>query len=106
MAIELAPDEPAVYNNRGNSYRALCQHQRAIEDYNKAIDLAPGVARYFYNRGNSYESVGQHQRAKEDYDKAIDLDPNGAEAYTNRQTAVLAIESLTLDGDIGNTRIS
>ena len=67
--------------------------------------MVPKQAKYFYNRGNSYEGLGQHQRAKEDYDKAIYLDPNGAEAYTNRQTAVLAIESSTLDGDIGNTRI-
>ncbi len=73
-----------IYNNRGNSYGDLGQHERAIEDYDKAIEINPEYAAAYYNRGNSYGDLGQHERAIEDYDKAIEINPEYAAAYSNR----------------------
>jgi len=49
--IELVPLFPYAYNNRGNNYGALGQHERAIEDFDKAIELNPEDADYYSNRG-------------------------------------------------------
>jgi tetratricopeptide (TPR) repeat protein len=88
-AIKLQPDYEEPYNNRGNVYAALGQHQRAIEDYNEAIRLKPGFAGAYYNRGNAYAALGYHQRAIEDYNEAIRLKPNNPSAYNDRGTAYL-----------------
>ena len=83
-AIELKPDYAAAYNNRGNSYNALKQYERAIDDYDKAVELDPSYAAAYSNRGNSYNDLGQYERAIQDLDKAIELDPNLAVAHYNR----------------------
>jgi tetratricopeptide (TPR) repeat protein len=62
----------------------LGQHQRAIEDYDKAIHLDPEFIDAYINRGLAYVGLCHHQQAKEDYDKAISLDPNSTGAYNNR----------------------
>ncbi len=63
-----------AYNNRGNAYNDLGEHQRAIEDLNEAIRLDPKLAMAYNNRGISYGNLGEHQRAIEDYDEALRLE--------------------------------
>jgi tetratricopeptide (TPR) repeat protein len=83
-AIKLQPDYEEPYNNRGNVYATLGQHQRAIEDYNETIRLKPDLAGAYYNRGIAYAALGQHQRAIEDYNEAILLKPDFVPAYLIR----------------------
>jgi len=83
-AIKLKPDYAEAYNNRGNVYGDLGQHQQAIEDYNEAIRLKPDYAMAYNNRGVDYRDLGQNQRAIEDYNEAIRLNPNDAMPYNNR----------------------
>jgi len=86
-AIKLRPDLAEAYNNRGNAYGDLGQHQRAIEDYNEAIRLNPHYANAYNNRGYTYSDLGQHQQAIEDYNEAIRLKPENTSAYHNRGQA-------------------
>jgi len=53
-AIELEPEFVYAYNNRGNSYGDLGQHERAIEDYDKAIELNPEYATAYSNKSCVY----------------------------------------------------
>ena len=46
-AIALSPADPALYNNRGNVYRALGEPALAIEDFGRAIALSPGDQRRY-----------------------------------------------------------
>ena len=73
-----------AYNNRGLAYGEIKQHERAIENYNKAIELNPNLAEAYNNRGVAYYEIKQHERAIEDYNKAIELNPKYAMAYYNR----------------------
>ena len=59
-----------AYHRRGSAYSALGQHQRAIEDYDKAIELNPDYAIAYNNRGLSFQELGQASRAREDFDRA------------------------------------
>jgi tetratricopeptide (TPR) repeat protein len=86
-AIKLQPDYIEAYNNRGNAYKDLNQHQRAIEDFNEAIRLQPDFAMAYNNRGGAHVHLGQNQRAIEDCNEAIHLKPDYADAYNNRGLA-------------------
>ena len=59
---------------RGVAYGELGQHQRAIEDYDKAIQLDPNEASLYNNRGIVYRNLGQGKKSDADKAKACSLD--------------------------------
>ncbi len=94
-ALELKPDLPEGYNNRGNAYREKGDINEAIEDYNNAIKYEENDALSYNNRGNAYFDRGDLDEANEDYNKAIELNPDFALAYYNRGNAsIMAGETL------------
>ena len=86
-AIDLNPELPEAYGNRGNAYTLKMDFEAAIEDFNKAIDLDPEDALFYNNRGLAYFWTGDFAAAIEGYNKAIDLNPELPEAYSNRGNA-------------------
>ncbi|MCG9129109.1 tetratricopeptide repeat protein, partial [Candidatus Poribacteria bacterium] len=52
-ALELKPDLPEGYNNRGNAYREKGEIDKAIQDYNNAIKYEENDAVSYNNRGNA-----------------------------------------------------
>ncbi len=82
FAINLLPEEAALYANRGQIYRASGQPVRALEDYNHAIKLAPNEILGYINRAQLYietdQSLGD---AHTDLLTAIRLSPSDGYAY-------------------------
>ncbi|MCK4731787.1 MAG: tetratricopeptide repeat protein, partial [Methanophagales archaeon] len=72
-----------AYNNRGNAYSKLKQHEKAIGDFSKAIELNPKEAGFYFNRGSTYLKLNRYKKAIEDFDRAIELNPEDTEAYLN-----------------------
>jgi Flp pilus assembly protein TadD len=72
-AINLKPDNPDAYNNRGTIYTKLGQYQLAIEDFNNAIRLNPDDADTYFNRGFVYFNQGNIISGCEDAKKACEL---------------------------------
>lgn len=70
--------------NRGLSYAAISEHQKAIDDFTIAIELDPKNTNAYYYRGLSYALLGDLQNAIEDCGHAIELDPNYVLAYIVR----------------------
>ena len=70
-----------AYNNRGNTYNALGQDQRAIQDYDQAIQLDPQNTPAYYNRGLAYQSLGEDEKAISDFRKVLEIhhDPDAIE---------------------------
>jgi tetratricopeptide (TPR) repeat protein len=70
-AVELDPDNPDHYKNRGYIYgHDFKRYDLAIKDYTTAINLCPnGIgAPYIYSsRAFAYEEIGDLQRAMQDY---------------------------------------
>jgi len=93
-ALELDLQQPAIYNNRGNTYVAIDEIDSAINDFNKAIELKPDYANAYNNRGEAYLSKGKVDGAINDYSKAIKLKSDFAEAYNNRGVAYREIGDL------------
>ncbi len=83
-AIELKPDVPPAYSDRGATFIILGDYERAVADFDAAIALDPDYARAYNNRGWAYYKLGDNAQALANLDQAIELDPNSAQAYFNR----------------------
>jgi tetratricopeptide (TPR) repeat protein len=86
-AIELLPDNPAAWSNRGNAHLSQFQIPEALADFNQAVALAPNLPDPYINRGIAWEALGDWSNAIADYDRAINLNPEDAVAYNNRGNA-------------------
>jgi len=86
-ALELTPDSPVIFYDRGVAYGARGEYQKAIADYTQAIKLDPGFARAFNNRAAVYAQLGEFEKAVSDCTSSIDLNPENFLAYRNRGLA-------------------
>jgi tetratricopeptide (TPR) repeat protein len=95
-ARQLAPTNPAAWNNLGNYYAHHDQVTNAFEDYGKAIALNPAQAVYYHNlaaavylfRGpaRGYYHLDEQQvfdKAQALYRQAIKLDPDNFVLFTD-----------------------
>jgi tetratricopeptide (TPR) repeat protein len=83
LAIELNPNDYALFNNRGAAFHADRQYQKAIADYTRAIELNPYHFSAYNNRGAAFEDLGNVEQAVADYRKALELDPENKLAKDN-----------------------
>jgi serine/threonine protein kinase len=83
LAIELNPNDYAIYNNRGAAYHASGEPQKAIDDYTKSIELNPYYFSAYNNRGVAYEDLGNIEQAVADYRQALEIDPENKLAKDN-----------------------
>lgn len=85
-AIQLEPNYPEAYGDRGSCKDYLGNYEGAILDYTKAIKLEPNYKEAYYNRGNANGRVGKYQEALKDYDYIINNFPKQVDGgdYCNR----------------------
>ena len=84
-AIDRNAKDAVAYYDRGLTYAAVDEWERAIADYNKAIEIDPKYVDAYIGRGKAYSSERfDDARAMADYNKAIELDPKNARAYLAR----------------------
>lgn len=84
QSIEINPNQPAAYNNRGIALYYLQRADEALKNYDHAITLNPGYAQAYYNRGIALNSMQRWDEALVSYDHAIALNPAYIEAHYNR----------------------
>jgi len=85
--LEIFPDNPAVFSNRGNAKASQNKLDEAIADYNKAMELAPTALDPYLNRGLALEGLGKFEEAIADYNHLLELNPNDPMGYHNRGNA-------------------
>ena len=90
-AVQLFPEHPATYNNRGNLLLALGLAREAIHDFDRAILLAPGYAAAYANRAGANDKLGQSADAMRDYTRAVELMPANAVPLAGRGRVLLAL---------------
>ncbi|MBI3367643.1 MAG: retroviral-like aspartic protease family protein, partial [Burkholderiales bacterium] len=81
---DVSKDDADALARRGAAAIAAGDHQRALEDLNRACELAPGVAEYFFTRARLHLAMRQAGPALGDLDQALRLDPTLAEARYRR----------------------
>jgi tetratricopeptide (TPR) repeat protein len=90
-AIELAPEDPTFYNNRGNALLDIGLYSEAAKDFDQAITLSPSYGVAYNNRGNALILLLDHTEALADFSTAIDLMPLNAVPFNGRGKAALAL---------------
>jgi tetratricopeptide (TPR) repeat protein len=89
-AIEFYTDEikreptSLSYQMRGNVWREQKDHDRAIDDYNKAIRISPWDAKAHFYRADAWMDKQDAEKALDDLNEAILLDHTQAEAFDAR----------------------
>ena len=71
--IELVPQSPFGWYNRGLVKRDRKDCSGAIADFGRALELDPGLFNAHYQRGNCLQALGEYARAVDDYTRAIAL---------------------------------
>jgi tetratricopeptide (TPR) repeat protein len=89
-AVQLMPEYPPTYNNRGNLLVQLGQHEEAVKDFDRAALLAPKYAAAYSNRANARMKLGQTREAIADFTRAIELAPRSAPPLSGRGLALLS----------------
>ena len=82
--IELTPDYPGHYLDRGLTMFALERYEEAVADYDKFIHQNANEMLAYHNRGLAKDRLGQYKEAISDYNEAIRLDPDYASSYNER----------------------
>lgn len=104
-ALELKPDFPEGYNNRGTVYADAGDFDRAIRDYDMAIKLKSDYPSVYNDRGIAYYRKGDFDRAIQDFNRVIELDANEARIYSNIGTVYLRKANFKKAIDNYNTAI-
>lgn len=82
--IELDPDNPDAYKNRGVAYMKLSRYDSAIQDFEKTKQMMPELKGLHSNLGVAWYYKGEYEKAITNYDMEIMLSPNSHYAYFNR----------------------
>ncbi|MCL2181922.1 MAG: ankyrin repeat domain-containing protein [Chitinispirillia bacterium] len=72
-ALEVAPDNAALYYLRGVAYGRKKEFDTAIVDFNAAIEINPEDAKLYIARGIAYDKKNVYGKAIENYETAIQL---------------------------------
>jgi tetratricopeptide (TPR) repeat protein len=80
-AVELKPDVPESYANRGITLKEQGHPHEALASFDKAIELKPDFAEAHFNRGNVLQGIGRFEEASASYEKAIAIRRDFAEAH-------------------------
>ncbi len=82
--IELDPDNPDAYKNRGVAFMKQSQYDFAIHDFEKTRQMMPELKGLHSNLGVAWYYKGEYEKAIANYDREIDLSPDSHYAYFNR----------------------
>ena len=83
-ALKRAPEDAALYNNRGNVLLELRNNAEAAKDFGQAIALAPTYGPAYNNRGNARYFLGDHAGAIADFTRAVALMPASSVPFNGR----------------------
>ena len=82
-SIEINPNLPNSYNNRGIVFSELKKFEKAIIDYDKVISLNPKFLEAHLNKAISLKNIKKFSEAKECFENCIKLDSLNPKVYLN-----------------------
>lgn len=77
-ALELKPDSPTGWSNRGFVLSALDRNEEALEAFEKALAFDPKSPRILTSKGIAYFRMGLLKKALETFDSALAAQPKKA----------------------------
>lgn len=82
--LDLFPNTPIAYNNRGSFYMEAGEIRLALDDFNECLRINPKHKDAYFNRAILYTDTGKYDLAIADYSAIIALDSRQVESYNNR----------------------
>ncbi|AKB61168.1 tetratricopeptide repeat protein [Methanosarcina mazei] len=76
--LEIKPDSPIEWSNRGFVLSALGRNEEALESFEKALSLDPGSPKILTSKGIVYAKMGLPEKALETFDRALETEPRQA----------------------------
>lgn len=77
-AIEVRPENPTEWSNKGFVLSALDRNEEALEAFEKALSFEPESPKILTNKGVVYFKMGLFEKALEIFDKALAFEPKKA----------------------------
>jgi hypothetical protein len=90
-AVELSPDTPEGYINRGAAYHAAEYFEEALKNYKYAVKLNPLMPETHNNVGNTLARLNRIEEALEAYKKAVKVDPKYANGHFGMSMCLLKL---------------
>jgi tetratricopeptide (TPR) repeat protein len=78
MAIQLSPEFPKAYFNRGGLFLNQKNYEKAIEDYSTALSIDPTYAKAYFNRGLCYYNMNLKEKACANFSLATQYGYSGS----------------------------
>jgi thioredoxin-like negative regulator of GroEL len=91
----LTPDNPNALNNLGLRYQKEGEHEKAIEQFEKALEIQPNYAAALNNLGISYGSINRLDEAERSFKRSVEINPRDIFAMNN--LAVIYLRSQRLN---------
>ena len=82
--IDLDPDYPHAWYNKGLTLRDLKKHDEALKAFEQVKKLDPDYPHAWYNKGLTLRDLKEHDEALKAFEKVIDLDPDYPHAWYNK----------------------
>merc|ERR1712093_205269 len=102
-AVAKNPSNPVYYSNRAAAHSQAGDHDKAIDDANKAKEIDPKFAKAYSRLGHALFSLGRYSEAADAYEKGLELEPANASMKGSLVTArARAGESSDADADEGS----
>ena len=77
-ALEVKPESPTEWSNRGFVLSALGRNEEALEAFEKALFFDPGSSKILTSKGIVYFRMGFPEKALETFDEALAAEPRKA----------------------------
>lgn len=82
-ALQVSPENAALWNNLGNLALTQKETDAAIERYLKAIEIDPGLFAPHYNLSLAYREKFLFQEGERESRRAVEIDPEANAYYTS-----------------------
>jgi tetratricopeptide (TPR) repeat protein len=84
-ALDITPDDPAIYERRAYTEMKLGDYEHALADYDELIKRKSNEVRYYLLRSYIYEVKSDTAHGIADCDKVLQMQPNNQEAKARKQ---------------------
>ena len=93
-SIQINPDLPNSYNNRGIVFSEIKQYEKAIMDYDKVILLNPKFLEAYINKAISLKNINKFDESKQCLEDCIQIDSSNPKIYHNLGNVLKQMKNL------------
>ena len=98
IVLKADPDNTEMLFHRGNAWRRIGNHNKAIADFTQLVMLDPMYPDVYYWRAHAWEAKGDLIHALEDAEAAVQIDPSDPPALRYRDKLKSRLRAATPGG--------